>query len=220
VPAPRTPADSVSKALTREDAVLGRHNVAEREHGALADLLCTSLEYFVMGHEYGHLVAGHLTDADRRAGLVPGSQEVDALEYSWLQELDADARGLVLGVNALQKAKQVDLGLAFAGVDLFFSTMDVMDRAVALLRTGEETTLTLGSHPPAQLRRQAAREALRRLTPPEGAKAVEAAVGLADAQAHAVEQLWAYTREAILRARQAGWQAAGRWRTVPAVPAT
>ncbi len=54
-----------------------------------AHQLCDSLEYFVLGHEYAHILLGHLETTAARKGVLSAT-EAEALAYSWQQELDAD----------------------------------------------------------------------------------------------------------------------------------
>jgi hypothetical protein len=67
------------------------HDVAPEVAG-FATVLRRAQQLFVLGHEYGHLMAGHLEDARYRIG----SEEVDAASRRWDQEFDADLVGIAL----------------------------------------------------------------------------------------------------------------------------
>ncbi len=183
--------------------------VEDGPRGVIAGHLREALELFVLGHEYGHVVAGHLTAAAGRTALLPG-EGVEALEYSWRQEHEADIYGSLLSTAAMQTVKRLDAGLSYWGSDLFFSAMDVMDRAVSLLRTGDETRQTIGSHPPAGQRRAVLRDTLRRQLGEEHANRV---VSLGELLERVVAALWERTRPAVLAARAAGTRAAPTWHT-------
>jgi hypothetical protein len=183
----------------------------------LARMLCTSLEYFVLGHEYAHILLGHLdTGAIRRD--VPPAAEAEARVYSWREELAADWMGSVLSINAIIEHEHVDIPLGFFGISLFFDALDVMDRAVALLQTGDENARQLGSHPPSELRKQ---RLLRDVLPalggsePANAGRVEAALLLAEVQTKIIRMLWERTRPILLDLRRRGVPAAHTWRTIP-----
>ena len=182
----------------------------------LAQLLCTSLEYFVLGHEYAHILLGHLETGATRRGVLPAA-EAEALVCSWQEELAADWLGSVLSINANIEHEHVDMDFGFLGISLFFDALDVMDRAVALLQTGDENARQLGSHPPSELRKQRLRDFLPALggSEPANAGRVEAALLLAEVQAEIIRMLWERTRPILLDLRRSGVPAAHTWRTIP-----
>jgi hypothetical protein len=183
--------------------------VEDSPHGLIAGHLREALELFVLGHEYGHVIGGHLTTATRTAALLPG-EDTEALDYSWRQEHEADVYGAMLAVSAMMRVKRLDGALSYWGSDLFFSAMDVMDRAVSLLRTGDERRQTLGSHPPADQRRAYLRRSMRQVL---GDEAGGRLVGMGELVERVVAALWTRTRPAVLDARARGGEAARTWRT-------
>jgi Zn-dependent protease with chaperone function len=74
------------------------------------------MEYFILGHEYGHLISGHLKEADG-AEALPGVQ-ADALVYSRKQELEADVFGVIVGTACMRHLRKVDIAMSFWGADL------------------------------------------------------------------------------------------------------
>ncbi|SOE07429.1 hypothetical protein [Streptomyces sp. Ag109_G2-15] len=176
-----------------------------------AGMLRDSLEYFVVGHEYAHIISGHLDSAVRRRGVLP-VEEAEVLAYSWRQEFDADLLGMVLSLNAGVEHDNRDLWVGFLGISLFFDALDVMDRAVALLQTGDEHARQLGSHPPSDLRKQCLRAFLPRMA---DADRVRMALELADIQGQIIRELWARTRPALLDLHRRGVPTAQTWRTIP-----
>jgi hypothetical protein len=117
-------------------------------HTQLAEALITSIEYFIVGHEYAHIILGHLSDTGPKDDAP--TAEVEAIQ--WDNEFNADAVGLMLALTA---AEQFDYATSFAAVGIFFETLDVVDRAVSLLQTGRDSSRNrLGTHPPANLCRQ------------------------------------------------------------------
>jgi len=182
----------------------------------LAGLLCTSLDYFVLGHEYAHILLGHLETGATRRGVLPAA-EAEALVCSWQEELAADWLGSVLSINANIEHEHVDMDFGFLAISLFFDALDVMDRAVALLQTGDENARQLGSHPPSELRKQRLRDFLPALggSKPANAGRVETALLLAEVQAEIIRMLWERTRPILLDLRRSGVPAAHTWRTIP-----
>jgi hypothetical protein len=109
----------------------------------------------------------------------------------------------------------IDFG--FLGIGLFFDALDVMDRAVALLETGDENARQLGSHPPSDLRKQRLRDFLPQLGGgnPANAERVRATLVLEEVQGEIIRLLWERTRPILLDLRRRGVSAARTWRTIP-----
>jgi hypothetical protein len=123
-------------------------------HADLAGDLLHAMELFVMGHEYGHVLAGHLPNKSTIIqGLADRPREL--LANIWGQELQADTIGLdlVFMASAL-RGTNGELGKAFAGADLFFSIIDIVERSIGILRTGDENQRPIPSHPPIVNRRE------------------------------------------------------------------
>jgi hypothetical protein len=182
----------------------------------MGSMLSRSLQYFVLGHEYAHILVGHLDSVAPQRGVLP-VVEAEAMAYSWQQELDADWLGMVLSINAGAEHGEMDVFAGFAGIGLFFDALEVMDQAVALLQTGDENARQLGSHPPAALRRRRLRDFLPQLLGEgEGtADRLRAATEMADTEEHILRLFWEHTRPALLDLRRQGVPAARTWRTIP-----
>jgi hypothetical protein len=181
----------------------------------LAAVLHDSLTYFVLGHEYAHIMLGHLDTTAARKGVLPAT-EAEALVYSWQQELIADFLGMILSLNASIDHNKVDFGMAFWGIGLFFDALDVMDRAVSLLQTGDENVRQLGSHPPSDLRKQRMRESLSKMAESAYyAESVRRALGMDEIQTEITRLLWERTRPILLERRRRDVPAAHTWRDHP-----
>lgn len=183
---------------------------------SLAVKLDLSLWYFVLGHERAHIILGHLHTTAARRGGRPDA-EVEALAYSWWQELEADLLGMKLSMSAGTNYGKLDFPLAFIGIGLFFDALDVMDRAVALLQTGDENACQLGSHPPCDLRKRYLRESLSKLAETDRAYAdhVRRALELSETQSEIIRLLWERTRPILLDLHRRGVSTAHTWRTIP-----
>ena len=80
----------------------------------LAAVLDISLTYFVLGHEYAHIVLGHLDMPSKVFAAAAGAAGIEVPEnfaraYSWMQEWDADVLGMKLALNA---------GVHYGGIDV------------------------------------------------------------------------------------------------------
>jgi hypothetical protein len=184
-----------------------RQYYPEAAYGYLSDVLRESMETFVLGHEYGHVIAGHLERAEP-VGRALSAEEVDEVNFDWDQEYEADYLGVALTLAAMNRERHVDASLSFWGADVFFSVMDVMDRAVSLLRYGDETVTVLGTHPPSAERRAVIRAALPTLLEAEQARS---AIALAEALQAASELLWEKTRHYVVAAAAKGARVAPKW---------
>ncbi|GAA0492822.1 hypothetical protein Ade02nite_69590 [Paractinoplanes deccanensis] len=170
-----------------------------------ASLLRDGLEYFVLGHEYAHVLCNHLDGAESRRGVLP-VEEVEAIAWSWRQELDADLLGTMMAINAM-RAEGVDTTTAFMGVSLFFDTMDVLDRAVSLLLTGSEQSHQVGSHPPSALRKEHLAQQLAK-------GPLRDVLGVGEIVGEVVESLWQRARPQVLAMHRRGARPAPMWHTI------
>lgn len=206
----------VTYAVTGSLNQTGQHAFLPPGYSRFAHLLDHSLEYFVLGHEYAHILWGHLDTTAAYKGVLPVT-EAEALAYSWQQELEADWLGMVLSINAGIEHEQWDVFGGFSGIGLFFDALEVMDRAVALLQTGDENARQLGSHPPSDMRKQRLRDFLPELGGGESAIAerVRIALKFDEVQGEIIRLLWERTRPILLERRRNGVPAARMWRTIP-----
>jgi hypothetical protein len=200
-----------------------RHLSSAREQ--IATNLDLAQEYFVLGHEYAHIVTGHLGQEETVKGLLTlrqggeeirvGGAGIEQLTFSWAQELLADFLGMTIGIGALVDSEEADLFWGFAGIDLYFGAMDVMDRAVAVLEAGEEQALQLGLHPPPLIRRQRLWTTVPILDPrPESEPVMADTQQMADLQSMILAQLWQRTRPVLLELRYQEQRAHEQWRVV------
>ncbi|MFE5654653.1 hypothetical protein ACFQ9H_00420 [Streptomyces sp. NPDC056517] len=173
----------------------------------MGSILLDGMELFVLGHEYGHVMAGHLADRKTsRRMLGTGDVDVTEVAWEWEQEAVADIIGWKLCVGAM--GAKFGLELAHAGVELFFSACEVLDRAVSLLLTGEYAPDPGSStHPPIDVRRGVVREQVR-------AELGENAASLLDMGTmiqEIVDVLWEETAPVILDLHRQGAAPDARW---------
>ncbi len=156
-----------------------------------AGILNDSIELFAMGHEYGHLIRGH-------------SRET---RFSVQQEIEADATGVSLSINAMQ-VRGYDLPLGYLGADFYFTMRHVFNRAKHMLRHGNEVELTVDS---AHLAPQARQYFLRQLMRRNNSEQVTTALSIAETVQVITELLWQGLKPRLLAAHQAGIRPLQRW---------
>jgi hypothetical protein len=172
--------------------------------------LLDAMELFVVGHEYGHVLLGHLTETNAQRRMLPADVPVDEIEYSWLQEHAADRIGMMLSIKAMGEKHGVDLSIGACGAALFLGSMDVMDRAVSLLRHGDHTLQRLSSHPPSCDRLAVLRAVL---TDELGAEAAAGPIMFGERIGFVMERFWAAARPLLEELRSRGQGPAAIWMT-------
>ncbi len=141
----------------------------------LAEELVRVSELFIVGHEFGHITLEHLTPGNARRAPMDRF-DVEAKSYTWTQEYDADRAGFALMLAATPES---DIRTCVAGATLFFSCIEVIEHARAILDppVGEGIYVESISHPPPSLRREAILNLVRQASqdPVEGGEAVHLA---------------------------------------------
>jgi len=172
-----------------------------------------SASLFVMGHEFGHAISGHLSKTKRQARALPASLTVEELAYSWQQEYEADQIGTRIAIHTMLQEEN-PLAASSWGIDLFFGAMDIVERTTGLLSTGREIPTVESSHPASSQRRAMAREALIRLAFELGGDVLvtRVAIELGDLVVYILEELWNSVRPAVLQLHQDGLRPASSWR--------
>lgn len=161
--------------------------------------LIESMEMFVLGHEYGHVMAGHLTAPDvTRRHLAEADAEL--IEYSWPRELEADSTGVRLMMLALHKRESLALAFCYWGADFFFTALDIVQRAALLVQYGDETH-RISSHPPPLVRRQAVRARMLEMV---GLDRFDEAMHVSRCLELATERLWVAVRDSVFALRTYG----------------
>jgi hypothetical protein len=174
--------------------------------GRTAEMLRRALRLFVFGHEYGHILDGHFDNPVTPVRHLDGGGG-DELAFDAAQEKDADIWGVVLASLALKEQGE-DPAFAAVGADLFFAAVDVMDRALSILRSGD-----LPAAP--ELYAISRRDCLHRLiirdiySPADGQRARM----LCAANGFIVELLWAAVEPRIRSLHDDGARPARQWQT-------
>jgi hypothetical protein len=137
--------------------------IPSRKYIGLLSVWRDAMEYFILGHEYGHARLGHL---DSRLVALIHRDGYDELPASWQQEFEADHFGLVVTMSCLSKQGFAP-SLSYAGIEAFFCGLELIERTLAQFRGEEFSDQGTSTHPPAQLRRAALRKGLEHLVDSE-----------------------------------------------------
>lgn len=139
--------------------------------GKLHYELLNSLELFIVGHEYGHIFAGHLDKAILVKTMI-GDEEFSKIKPDWQMEYEADFHGVNLLVNSDNSRNF--LPFSILGPELFFTFIDITERANALIYQGKEVRSSGDDeHPATYDRRISIRDMLNRGLPKDELKAYQ-----------------------------------------------
>jgi hypothetical protein len=179
--------------------------IQQPDKEVLTDKLRTGMELFVLGHEYGHVQCGHLGERKAAADLG-GDDAPEEMLYSWIEEIQADGVGFGLAIQpALVDGLGIDLMVAAA--DLYFTVLDLFDRAMQLLRAGNEDVPISATHPPHLVRRDGMEKALRARYGDD-----DRIFALSIHLRNVAHLLWEQARPELLRLHQMGTRPETRWR--------
>lgn len=147
--------------------VTGRSTNAPREEmstgvaGTLGSYLARSADKFVVGHELGHAVAGHLSTA-KAVRRATGIQDftLDVIPKSWEQEIEADVYGIRFLIppskmTITNRTELEHLSLMLAGAYLFFGLDHLFADLDLKLKLSGRATVLESDHPPAEVRAEA-----------------------------------------------------------------
>ncbi len=100
-------------------------------------LYTDTLELFILGHEYAHIICGHLESSSTTAALVGPNETITESVYDHTAEFEADVNGLGLMLGAIPTNK-ILLPYALCGPTIFFHFDDILERTKTLLQNGSE----------------------------------------------------------------------------------
>ena len=173
----------------------------------MAGILTNSAELFILGHEYGHILCGHF-DHSKVVQSFIGQEQVVQVVPQWDQEHEADMKGLELMIRAQQR-KRINSVISFWGADFFFGCIDILERGISLIETGDEGNRRLNDHPPSGLRREVIRQGLKDSLPED---IWEPAINLGMFLESIMEMLFKGVRPYFIQLNKKNCQLAERWR--------
>ncbi|MEJ0088568.1 MAG: hypothetical protein WDM80_02240 [Limisphaerales bacterium] len=108
--------------------------------------LVAASELFVLAHEYGHVMSGHLTNPTTKLRSV-GVKQLAEVQNSWAEEFEADEKGFEFAVRA-GALDGISPAMTCGGVALFFSSAEIITNSLSLVLTGEIMEVKSVTHPP------------------------------------------------------------------------
>lgn len=177
----------------------------------LTNVFRNSLELFVVGHEYSHILLGHVQNGRMMMNNIQ-DLEVNEIIFNWENEHQADMLGLILMLNCMKK-RGFDLAISYAGADIFFSSVDIIEKSVSILKTGSEINIRNHTHPPSSQRREFLRLSLDVFIGKSeaGKKAVKYAVNLAELFEYILKLHWDNITPLLYDAYKNGKKLDSRW---------
>jgi hypothetical protein len=188
---------------------LAKPYLVDKTPQAIAALLLEGLETFVIAHEYGHCIAGHLAaDQSRRQALQSSGEIYDVISTSWQQEHEADFIGAMLTIQVMNK-RGFDLALSYCGIEIFFRCVEIIEKTMSMLVFGEvRETPPSESHPPSLARCSVLREMLKRQFNEEQANA---AIHLANCFEEIFASCWEICEPEFKLLHNKGARPAAQW---------
>ena len=200
--------DLLFSYLFNGDVSFSSYVIPETATIPLKHLWVQSMELFIMGHEYAHIVLGHLSAGLRTRTHVAG-QTVEEITPEWDQEIEADCLGIQLMLAAMRR-NRIQPVLSFQGAELFFDAIEVVERGVALLACGDENRHMFTTHPPSSERRSIVRQLLE---PCLGNDSAKAGCQIAEILQAIINRLWVRAKPILLSLHDdKGYQLAPIWR--------
>jgi hypothetical protein len=108
-----------------------QYGLRNAEQG-LADTLRGYMERFIVAHEYGHIIEGHLTGLQLRPNVPKTSSGEFVYQPEWSEELAADDRATEL-VHQIANTKKTNAHVVVASIHLVLFCLELIDRAVNVL---------------------------------------------------------------------------------------
>lgn len=116
------------------------------------------IDTFIMAHELGHLVFGHLKRPPRKQTQsdieTVDDLEVKEMPLAWQEELEADSVGLIITRETI--AGKLPVEQLQLGISLYFCSQVILQKLAYILERGElvaaERILDGDSHPPSWVR--------------------------------------------------------------------
>jgi hypothetical protein len=119
------------------------------------------MEFFALGHEYGHIIYNHLDNAFSQK-LSINDFEVDEINLMWKQEIEADILGLDLSILWMKKM-YTDPVTWTSGPYVFLKVLELIEDLTKIFKPNQQNT----THPPAHLRIKFLKEYIDKTAPSE-----------------------------------------------------
>ncbi|EGG42071.1 Hypothetical protein Nlim_1086 [Candidatus Nitrosarchaeum limnium SFB1] len=199
--------------LIHGDPGLAPRYLLDPRYDEIVALFRDPLEIFILGHEYSHLLIGHVGHIENQE--VPFDKDgIKVMLYEHNQEFEADFVGLYLCLGAL-KAKRSDISLGYCGIELFFHCDHIIELGLCILKTGNEdlywnrdpTDFLSSTHPPPFIRKDRLREIME-LEFGADNKAVKSAKIMEGV----ISKIWEKTRPILVQHYLKGTKVSSKWK--------
>ncbi len=128
---------------------------------SISSLIRDSFELFVVGHEYSHILLGHLKNnsQDMFSYISLNDEKIKVIANNWKEEIEADQLAALLTIIAM---KGFDFASSYVGVDISLIVLIILERIQEEIYGDKVMHM---SHPPAEIRRNLVYENLVKQEP-------------------------------------------------------
>ncbi|MBW8331134.1 MAG: hypothetical protein K0M40_03860 [Prolixibacteraceae bacterium] len=201
--------------VSKEHSQIWRTAFPETGRDTELDWFQHYMHMFVLGHEYGHLLAGHLSEKKAELCMVGGVQ-VENQRHSYQEELEADLIGIAFVGSFLRSIgmqNQEELIVS----SFFLSAADLLQRVISVIYTGFDMNRPVSSHPPPFGRRWKLQTSLVELLVDDQRAAVAVTFRSAKMLEFVLETLWMHSMDEIYR-ELARFPASPDWAEIDCYP--
>ena len=143
--------------VVKKDVASARPYLLEEPYHMLGLALADGANLFIVGHEYAHVILGHISEASSfspgRLGFGPGAITVSEADHAKEREMEADEYGVFLTSKALQDSDGELIAMGRWGPTFMLTCMDILDQAQHMHQTGKDGRSSQATHPSGLLRR-------------------------------------------------------------------
>lgn len=137
--------------------ILGNPAKAERfllqkEYWSITDDLRFGMEAFVLAHEFGHLIEGHLEKAELCDYKI-GRKLLPKYLLNWQMEYEADRIGSTILGQVMKEAGH-PLHFNYWSIEVFFACIDMVEKFISILINNSPYTLTHSDTHPSTITRR------------------------------------------------------------------
>jgi len=101
----------------------------EHEHNLFAATLRETAELFILAHEYGHIVCGHLSGSPDQEQTVADELKIETWQISWAKEFQADQFACMMVIRFNHHLEDMTATLSFAGIRFLFAALEMLSIA-------------------------------------------------------------------------------------------
>lgn len=169
------------------------NTVLDRPRYILSTHILKSIDYFIIGHELGHVIRGHINQKTESTKTNTTTDELR--NRNWNMEYEADILGLQLSVQALKKEGFKE-DFYLIGGEFHFILSDIISKAKSIIKTGHEENSNMNDSHPFYIDR---RKNIRRVMKDElNDDEFESAIYLPNTMEMILNELWSKSKHLFL----------------------